>query len=512
MIPALLRSRAARAGLIVVALGAVAAAPLAVTGTPPAGAVTIAGANTLSDKVSVDWSGNHHPKRTTDVHLLAWNDFHGNLEPQSLNIYGKFAGGAAYLAKQVLAKQKQYGSRQATLMAGDNIGASPLADGLFNGEPATQVANLMHVDYASVGNHEFDKGKAELKRIQNGGCLPTGCKGAPYTVVKHGRTKTSKTFPGADFKYLSANVTENATGKPLFPAYGVKRFPSTSGRPVSVGFIGEVLQATPTIVTPSGVEGLSFSEEAAVANKAAKQMARQGVHIPVLVIHQGGFQTGAPAAPGGCAGNLAGSDIEKIAKNLDPSIKVIVSGHTHVEYRCTITTNGVTRLITSAASFGRILSDIKLTVDNRTGQLVSADAVNSIVENALNTPGPGVVRQDDPSKSDPGVAKVVNQYVTASAPLANKVIGKVNGDLTRDPSPQGETNLGDVIADAQLAVDLQREHGQRAARADEPGRRPRRPQGRGRLLGRRGHGRGDVRRGVHRPAVRQQPGHQDDDR
>src|SRR4051812_28788273 len=102
VIPALLRSRDTRVGLIVVALGAVAAAPLAVSGAPPAGAVTIAGANTLSDKVSVDWSGQHRPARTTDVHLLAWNDFHGNLEPAGLNIYGKFAGGAAYLAKAVL--------------------------------------------------------------------------------------------------------------------------------------------------------------------------------------------------------------------------------------------------------------------------------------------------------------------------------------------------------------------------------------------------------------------------
>jgi 5'-nucleotidase len=219
-----------------------------------------------------------------------------------------------------------------------------------------------------------------------------------------------------------------------------------------VGFIGEVLQATPSIVTPSGVAGLTFVEEADAANRAAKQLARQGVHIPVLVIHQGGFQTGQTTAPGGCGGNLAGSDIETIAKRLDPSIKVIVSGHTHAEYRCTITINGVTRLITSAASFGRILSDIKLTVDDRTGGLVSADATNSIVENALNTPGPGVVRKEDPSKADSTVAGIVKQYVTASAPLANKVIGKIQGDLTRTPSALGESTLGDVIADAQLAA------------------------------------------------------------
>src|SRR5262249_9137118 len=150
---------------------------------------------------------------------------------------------------------------------------------------------------------------------------------------------------------------------------------------IALGFIGEVLQATPTIVTPSGVAGLSFLDEAQAANAEAKRLAQRGVQIPILVIHQGGFQTGAVSTPNGCAGNLAGSDILKIVQTLDPSIKIIISGHTHAEYRCTITTNGVTRLITSAASFGRILSDLTLTVDSHSGQLLSASADNLIVDN-----------------------------------------------------------------------------------------------------------------------------------
>jgi 5'-nucleotidase len=169
------------------------------------------------------------------------------------------------------------------------------------------------------------------------------------------------------------------------------------------------------------------------------------------VIHEGGFQDGT-AVLNGCAGNLAGSPIADIASRLDPSIKVIISAHTHAEYRCTITTNGVTRLITSASSFGRVLSDITLTLDDKTGDLVQAGAENVIVENALNAPGPGVVRQADPSREDPKVQAVVNQYVTASAPLANRVIGRIQGDLTRAGSPRGESTLGDVIADAQIAA------------------------------------------------------------
>jgi 5'-nucleotidase len=465
MTPTLLRTRAVRAGLMLTGLCAVIAAPLAVVSAGPANAVTIAGASTLSDQVSVDWD-HGHKDRTTDLHVLAWNDFHGNLEPAGLNIYGHFAGGAAYLAKLVKARQQQYGHRQATVLAGDNIGASPLADGLFLGEPATIVTNLMNVDFSSVGNHEFDKGKDELKRIQNGGCAATGCTGAPY-LLRDGTT--TDRFPGADFQYLSANVTVTATGRTLFPASGTRWFHTNSGRPVGLGFIGEVLKDTPTIVTPTGVAGLSFGDEADAANRAAHQLARHGVHIPILVIHQGGFQTAPVTAPNGCNGNLAGSPIEAIVQKLDPSIKIIISGHTHAEYRCTITTGGVTRLVTSAASFGRILSDLTLTVNDHTGDLVSASATNSIVDNALNAPGPGVVRQDDPSKADPTVAGVVKQYVTAAAPLANKVIGKIQGDLTRTPSPLGESTLGDVIADAQLASTAPADKGGAVAAFMNPG-------------------------------------------
>ncbi len=431
-----------RMGLVAASVVAVVMAPLATTGT--AGAVEIAGARTLSDTVQVDFAGKK-PPTTTDVHLLAFNDFHGNLEPAGLNIYGQFAGGAAFLAKAVKDRQAQY-PREVTLFAGDNIGAAPLANALFDEEPAVVVSNEMRVDVASVGNHEFDKGATELLRIQKGGCPATGCTGAPY--ARPGR-KPTNVYPGAAFPYLSTNVVATVNGRPLLRSTFTKEFRSTSGKEIEVGFIGETLQATPTIVTPSGVAGLTFQDEADAANRAARKLAKDGVKIPVLVIHQGGFQSGA-AAINGCAGNLAGSDIEKIVQKLDPSIKVIVSAHTHAEYRCTITTNGVTRLVTSAASFGRILSDITLTVDDRSGELVSAGAVNSIVSNALNAPGAGVVRQEDPAKADPTVAAIVTQYVTAAAPLANKVIGSIQGDLTRTAT--GESTLGDVIADSQLAA------------------------------------------------------------
>jgi 5'-nucleotidase len=442
-----LRGWSVQAILAVVAVCAVRAAPRASPGRVSTNGVIISGARSISDQVLVSYS-KAGPK-TTDVHLLAFNDLHGNLEAGGLNIYGHFAGGAAYLAKAIADRQALYGTREATIFAGDNIGASPLANGLFYEEPVTIAANLMHVDFASVGNHEFDKGSDELLRIQNGGCrADVGCTAAPYALPGG---STTSVYPGADFQYLSANVIVDATGEPLFPAYAIKRFKTNTGGRISIGFIGEVLESTPTIVTPTGVAGLTFQDEADAANRTVQQLQAQGVRTSVLVIHEGGFQT-TGATLNGCAGALAGSPIVDIASRLDPSIKVIVSAHTHAEYRCTITTGGVTRLITSASSFGRILTDITLTVNDKNGTLVQASAENVIVDNALNVPGPGVVRIPDPTKADPAVQAVVDQYVTASAPLANQVIGRIQGDLTRTGSAFGESALGDVIADAQFAA------------------------------------------------------------
>ncbi len=205
-------------------------------------------------------------------------------------------------------------------------------------------------------------------------------------------------------------------------------------------------------MTPSGVAGLKFVDEADAANRAAAELADKGVKIPILIVHQGGFQSPAPTAVNGCAGNLAGSDVAEIASRLDPSIKVIVSAHTHAEYRCTITAGGVTRLVTSASSFGRVLSDLTLTIDEKNDKLLAVAANNILIRNATNAPGAGVVRAPDLSLADPQVQALVTRYVADAAPLANRVIGRIQGDLTPTQNTLGESTVGDVIADAQLAA------------------------------------------------------------
>lgn len=430
--------------LLVVAVAAVGLAPL-VTGSPAAAQIT--GATSLADTVRIGPAT--IDGATTDIHILAYNDLHGHLDGRTPGtLYGKYAGGAAALAKMVRDKKTVYKNQTVTVFAGDSIGATPLSSSLFLDEPTILANNFIDADFASVGNHEFDRGMAHLLRMQNGGCPTGGCTGAPYPELNNGK---SPVFTGATFKYLAANVTKT-DGSPFLPAYGIKKFTSNGGTTIKVGVIGEVLEGTPGIVTPAGVAGLKFGKEAPAANAAVKELRDRGVKTNILVIHEGGFQTGSPTKPGDCVGLLSGSPIESIIKDLDKSIRIIVSGHTHNEYRCIVSINGVDRLVTSASSFGRALSDITLSIDDITGELISASAVNSVVENSSNA-NTSTPRVADPTKVATDVQALADFYNTLAAPKANKVIGRIAGDMLKETqTPLGELPAGDLIADSQLAA------------------------------------------------------------
>ncbi|RLQ03783.1 bifunctional metallophosphatase/5'-nucleotidase [Micromonospora sp. BL1] len=372
--------------------------------------------------------------KPVDVQLLAINDFHGNLEPptgSSGSIDGQPAGGAEYLAshlKSMRAAAKQQGKGTVTVAAGDLIGASPLLSAAFHDEPTIEGMNLAGLEFASVGNHEFDEGAAELLRMQRGGCHPVdGCAdGTP--------------FGGAKFTYLSANAFKTSTGLPLMQPFGIKIV-----KGVPIGFIGMTLEGTPNIVSQQGVAGLRFTDEADTANKYAKILRLLGVKSIVVLLHEGGVQNG--GGINDCTG-FSGPIVD-IANRMDPSIDVIVSGHTHAAYNCNI--NG--KLVTSASSFGRLVTQIDLKIDPRTRDVVSASANNVVVTRD--------VKPDQPSTD------LINRYKTALGPVADRVVGETTAAITKTqenlyqtgvdvngkPTYQtGESPLGNVIADAQLAA------------------------------------------------------------
>ena len=354
------------------------------------------------------------------VRLLAINDFHGNLEPPTGGngfVNGTEAGGAEYLATHL--KNDVAGHPLALIVsAGDLIGASPLTSGLFHDEPTIEAMNAMNVSVSSVGNHEFDHGTLELLRMQNGGCHPVdGC-------------RDGDRFAGAAFQYLAANVVHETTRMPFMPATAIR----TIGG-VRIGFIGETLRSTKDIVVPASTAGLTFLDEAATANRDAADLTRQGVRAIVLLIHQGGEQhppAHVAADPNGCAG-LTGP-ILSIAGKLSPDIKVVISGHTHQFYNCAIAGHTVT----SAGAYGRLLTRIDLTIDPASDAITNVAATNE------------VVTRDVPK--DAAQTAIIAKYEALSAGVANRVVGSVTADILREPNAAGESSLGDVIADAQLAA------------------------------------------------------------
>ena len=408
------------------------------------------------------------------VKIIGFNDFHGNL--QSPGTFGQntivptaqrpAVGGAEYIAAYV-ARLKAQNPLNAVVGGGDFIGASPLISALFFDEPAVEVMNHVGVDFTSVGNHEFDKGSAELKRLQAGGCKLTNGEPDPNSCRGLG-SRAPGTFDGAQFKWLSANVIENATGRTLLPPYGIKAFNG-----VKVAFIGMTLKGTPGIVTPTGVAGLTFQDEADTVNALVPRLRAQGIEAIVVLVHQGGFQSSPNVGDiNGCDGNLKNadgskSDIENIVNRLDDAVDLVISAHTHAAYNCSASTvdvknvsgaavstprptglaNKVGRLIpvTSASAFGRIVTDIDVTLDPKTHNVTAVAPTNRLVD------------RTDPAinlaiASDPAVRNIVQGYNALVSPLASAVVGTITSALPSTANAAGEEPAGDLIADAQLAA------------------------------------------------------------
>jgi 5'-nucleotidase len=384
----------------------------------------------------------------TRLQILAFNDFHGHVEPNTpgtiqvgqtrsgSTIVNQTvpAGGAEYFATHVKALRTT-NSNTITVGSGDLIGASPLLSGLFHDEPAIEALNVVGLDVSGVGNHEFDEGLAEIYRMMNGGCHPAdGCQdGTP--------------FLGSVFGYLAANVFFAGTDDTVLPPYEVRKVGNTK-----VAFIGMTLEGTPLIVTPSALEGLEFRDEVETVNNLIANLKRNDIRTFVVLLHEGGFQN-APFSNANAAQNLpgwAGIDncdnlggaIVDIAKNISDEVDVIVSGHTHAQYICRGANEIDGKLVTSAASFGRLVTDIDLVIDHESKEVKSKTARNVIVT------------QDVPK--DPAVTAILDHYRAIANPIANRVVGSVTETLlsTRDaggdPDGDGEAPLGNVIADAQL--------------------------------------------------------------
>jgi 5'-nucleotidase len=359
------------------------------------------------------------------------------------------AGGAAVLAAYIKSAAAGADGPSFVIHAGDHVGASPPNSALLQDEPAISVMNALANEHCfsfslqrklpdlvepfaqprcnvigTLGNHEFDEGAGELLRLLTGGNHTDG----PFLEGK---------WRGARFPYVSANVLREANGRTLLPAYTVKHVQG-----VSIGVIGAVLKETPTIVTPSGVAGLDFADEADAINRAVAQLKHSGVRTIVVTIHQGIRQTSYEGPTDPAVQNLSGPIVD-IVQRLNDEVDVVISGHAHGFTNALIPNgNGKQILVSQAFSASTAYGDIDLSISRKSGDVVEKSAA---IVTTWADQGPGLA-------PDAQVAAIVAAADERVAPLVNRLIGVAQTALTRSENAAGESALGNLIADAQRVV------------------------------------------------------------
>lgn len=367
-----------------------------------------------------------------NVTVIGVNDFHGNLLPTSFRVPDPSdrtktvtvqAGGIDTIGG-ILDTARKENPNTVFVGVGDMTGASPLISALLRDEPTVDALTQLGMAVNVVGNHEFDNGIKELMRFQKGGCDSN----APERACKF-----DNTFSGAGYTYIASNVLDSATGKPVFPAYKMVTVGSAK-----IAFVGAVLKDTPTVVTPSGVAGLTFADEVASINSAIPEIKAQKPDAIIALVHQGGSSSDAFDVVN-C--KTLGGDIVKIAQGIDSSVGAIMTGHTHRGYNCQIAgPDGTLRTVIQGDSYGHLLQRLDLRVDIANHRLSSLTASNVVVNSAT-------------LPKNANMTALVNKAKSITDPLGKQVVATLGVEqITRTANSAGESALGDVIADSQLAA------------------------------------------------------------
>jgi len=342
------------------------------------------------------------------VTLLNINDFHGRIDANTT----KFATTVERLRAEA-------GEDNTLLLsAGDNIGASLFASSLAQDQPTIEVLNALELATSAVGNHEFDRGYADL---------------------------AGRVADAADFSYLGANVYEKGTETPALREYDVFEVAG-----VSVGVIGVVTEETPSLVTPTGTAGLDFGDPVEAVNRVAAELsdgdeANGEADVLVAEYHEGagaGTQEDATLEQEVAAGGVFAAIVE----DTSPEVDAIFTGHTHKKYAWTAPIPGTerTRPVVQTGSYGENVGHIELTVDPETGEVSAATGAN-------------VARADAEDLTLPRVAEVkgiVDAALAKAAEIGNTPVATITGDITTAYSGTGrddrasESALGGLVANA----------------------------------------------------------------
>ncbi|WP_405762365.1 bifunctional metallophosphatase/5'-nucleotidase [Streptomyces sp. NBC_00045] len=367
-----------------------------------------------------------------DVQLLNITDLHGYLQAapgSNATITGNggrtyTVGGVAYMAAH-LAGLRAGRLNSLFFTPGDAFSGWEFDAAAFADEPTVEALNRMGLDFATAGNHEFDKSPAMLQRhMEQGVPFPVEGRDATFTDSSGAR------FHGSDFRYYSANVVRSADQSNVLPAYSIEKVRTAAGQELQIGFIH--LTALGTELFPGSYQpGLATLDEVATADRYAALLKAQGVNAIVLSMHDGavaGADFNSGTDPSGPALDLA--------LRVSPDIDAIVTGHWHTRFNMMVPDpHGVPRPFVEAGCYGQLINEINLRLDPTTGKVVRELTVST---NHPNT------RDVTP---DPALKEVVDYWAGQAAARDTTRIGKQTGSFLRTRNTAGESTMGDLVAD-----------------------------------------------------------------
>jgi 5'-nucleotidase len=383
------------------------------------------------------------PGRRMALKLLGFNDFHGSLLPGRPR-NGRPAGGGAALASYLRAASAGLRDRTLIVHAGDQLGAAPPLTRLLQNEPAIDFLNLFANAYCrfgnatrfyaaaswrrqpnrcnvigTLGNHEFDAGLPEIRRLLNGGNAAHG----PYL---------DDPWRGSRAPYVSANVIERATGSTALPPYAVVVL---NGFPL--GVIGATTTETPKLIPAEAAAQVQFLDEADSVNRAVADLKAAGIHTLVVTIHKGTEPTVSADGPGWRG------PIRDFVARLDEDVDVVIAGHTH-SFTNVLFPNrgGKPVLVTQAYEYGIAYANIDMQVNLRTRDVVAKSA---LIEPTWLDSGPGL-------HPDAAATHLTQAAEHAVVSRVGRKVGSTVAGVNRGSGSGGESPLGNLVADALRAA------------------------------------------------------------
>ncbi|WP_308120438.1 bifunctional metallophosphatase/5'-nucleotidase [Streptomyces bambusae] len=367
-----------------------------------------------------------------DVQLLSIADLHGYLQgaPGGNSVItgngGQryTVGGVAYLATHL--ERLRAGRRNSLFFTpGDAFAGWEFDAAAFADEPTVEALGRMGLDFATAGNHEFDKSPAMVQRhMEQGIPFPVAGRDTSFT------DSSGRAFHGADFRYYSANLVRTSDRRTVLPPYHVEWVTAADGRRLPIGFIH--LTAVGTERFPGSFQpGLATLDEIATADACAAQLKAQGVNAIVLSMHDGavaGTDFNSGSDPSGPALDLA--------LRVSPDIDAIVTGHWHRRFTMMLPDPlGVPRPFVEAGCYGQVVNEISLRLDPVTGAVVRELTVSTNHPNTRDV------------AAHPELKAVVDYWAGQAADRDRSRIGRQTGSFLRTRNTAGESTMGDLVAD-----------------------------------------------------------------